>query len=99
MASALNQSASKMEDASSIDIEMQGNRATCGSTNGEDSTEHHQLATERHHPDIEEGPPVSSSEVPDLPEESGSQGNNEGSSLIANVKLTWYYNIIFLIVF
>ena len=78
-----------MDDTSSVKIEMQETQATSGDQRGpesitrEDSTEHGQLTEESQHSDIEEGPNVSSSELPVSPEESGSQGNDEVNSHIA----------------
>ena len=80
MASALNESASKMEEASTIEIEMLESQATSGHTI-EHSIKDRQPTEESHHLDIEEGPNVSSN----LAEESGSQGNDEVNRPIANV--------------
>ena len=91
MASDLNKSASKMVGASSEEIEMLKNQSTSANITREDSTEHRPLTEESQHPDAEEGPNVSSSDVPDLPEETGSQGSDdrdvERNSPIANVNL------------
>ena len=91
MASSLNESASKMVDASTEEIEMLKNQRTSANITREDSTEHRHLTEESEHPDAEEGPYGSSSDVPDLPEETGPQGSDdrdvERNSPIANVNL------------
>ena len=85
MASALSKPAPKMDHAKSEEIEMLKNQSTPANITREDSTE------ESQHPDAEEGPNVSSSDVPDLPEETGPQGSDdrdvERNSPIANVNL------------
>ena len=85
MTSDLSKAVSKMVDASSEEIEMLKIQSTSANITREDSTE------ESQHPDAEEGPNVSSSDVPDLPEETGPQGSDdrdvERNSPLANVNL------------
>ena len=84
MASALNESASKMDQASAIEIEMRETQGTSGHSI-EHSIIDRQPTEETHHLDIEEGTNVISNGLPDLSEESGSQGNDEVNRAITNV--------------